>query len=146
MFARIIFSGAAVMALAITVFTTGDALAGKGGNGGGGNYTGTITFAAPATTFPQSTDAEAWPSWGDSVTFAVTANVREGDLYNLWTVNRCSQNGVTVSLAFAPVDDGLAGPVGLEWPGGGAAECTAHVETFEGKPVRGASMTYAVGP
>jgi len=134
------------MALAITVFTSGDALAGKGGNGGSRN-TATITFATSPAPLSESTDA-AWPGMGDTVEFVVTANVKERDLNNLWVANRCSQNGVPVSQEYHGVLDGFSGPFTLNWPDGGAAECTAHVWVFPDPetPVSGGSMTYSAAP
>jgi len=82
------------------------------------------------------------------VTFAVTANVKERDLYSLWVANKCRQDGVGVYIEAQPVHSGLAGPFTLNWTGGGAAECTAWVWIFpdSGTALSGGSMTYSVGP
>ncbi len=141
MLSRIVISGAAVLALAVGVITSGDALAGKGG---GGHNTATITFANPQF----AAFAESWPAAGDSVSFAVTANVRDRDLYKLWVANKCSQDGVPVYAAYLPLHDGLTDPFTLDWPGGGAADCVAYVWLFPDTetPLSGGSMSYSVGP
>jgi hypothetical protein len=70
------------------------------------------------------------PVWGDRINYLVTTNARKRDLYDLWVQHRCVQNGVTVQLVFWPIEDGKAGPIGLIWRQGGAAECRGFVQKF----------------
>jgi len=135
---------AAALAVMVSILASGSALAARGGNGDGtGHNTATIAFATT-----QTLSAESGPSAGDAVTFAVTANVKERDLYSLWVANKCSQDGVSVYVQHLPVHSGLAGPFTPNWTGGGAAECTAYVWMFPDSEtaLRGGSMTYSVGP
>jgi hypothetical protein len=135
---------AVASALTISILASGSALAARGGSGGGaGHNTATIGFATA-----QALSGEAGPSWGDAVAFAVTANVKERDLYSLWVANVCSQDGVAVHVQAQGVRSGLAGPFTLNWTGGGAAECTAWVWIFpdSGTALSGGSMNYSVGP
>jgi len=133
---------AVASALMVSILASGSALAARGGNGGGTPHTATIAFATAQAL------SESGPGAGDSVTFAVTANVKERDLYSLWVANKCSQDGVVVYVQHQPVYSGLAGPFTLNWTGGGAAECTAYVWMFPDSEtaLRGASMNYFVGP
>jgi hypothetical protein len=134
---------AAASAVIVSILASGSALAARGGNGGGaGHNTATIAFATAQAL------SESGPSWGDTVTFAVTANVKERDLNSLWVANKCRQDGVAVYFEHQPVHFGLAGPFTLNSTGGRAAECTAYVWIFpdSGTALSGGSMNYSVGP
>lgn len=94
----------------------------------------------------------AAPAAGGTVSFAVSATaVKQSDLYYLWVANLCYQDGNLVSAKYLPVQhpgpNGLAGSFSLDWPGGGAAQCTAYVWMFpqSSTPLKGATMTYSVG-
>src|SRR5574342_409472 len=87
MFARIAFAAVAVTALTITVFSTGDALAGKGGGGGGGSSiwieTGDFTAAA-----------DNQMHVGQSLTFGFTTNYWDTDGgTGPWLQMRCFRAG-----------------------------------------------------
>ena len=131
---------AAVMLLTLT----GTAFAAKGGNagvtGGNGNNTATISLVEPL-----AASLGSWPSVGDSVSFAVSANVKASDVYSLWVANYCYQDGVAVYQQFVPVQSGTAGPFTLSWSGG-AASCTAYVFLFPNtaSPLSGGSLSYSV--
>jgi len=138
---------AAALAVMVSILASGSALAARGGNGeGAGRNTATITFATTQTALADS--ADSGPSRGDAVTFAVTANLKERDLYRLWVANKCSQDGVVVYVQHQPVYSELAGPFTLNWTGGGAAECTAYVWMFPDSEtaLSGGSMNYSAGP
>lgn len=135
---------AAALAVMVSILASGSALAARAGNGGGASHnTATIAFATA-----QTMSAESGPSAGDPVTFAVTASVKERDLYRLWAANKCSQDGVVVYVQHQPVYSGLVGPFTLNWTGGGAAECTAYVWMFPDSEtaLSGGSMNYSVVP
>jgi hypothetical protein len=86
----------------------------------------------------------SWPTVGDAVSFRVgTAGIKTGDIAKLWVANKCSQGGTVVYAQYLAVHDGLAGPFGLSWAGGGAS-CTAYVWMFPSSetPLKGASMSY----
>jgi hypothetical protein len=129
---RIALLGIAVV-FALTVTTA--AFAAKGGGTAGGNNTATIAFANTGSA------AISALSTGSQASFAVTANVKPADVYSLWVANICSQNGVTVSAEYHPVQNWLAGPFTVT-----GAQCTAYVWLFPDAwtPLKGGSMTYAV--
>jgi hypothetical protein len=106
----------------------------KSGKGGG---VATIAFAA------NTGAAAVAPTGGSQVSFTVTANVKPADVYNLWVANVCSQNGVTVSAEYHPVQNGVAGPFTLT-PSG--TQCNAFVWVFPDAwtPLSGGSMIYSV--
>ena len=86
------------------------------------------------------------PQVGQSVTFSVSTNAREKDLGSLWVANRCRQNGVPVYQEYHGVQSGTSGPFTLNWPGGGAANCTAYVWFFPDTetPLTGLTSEYSV--
>ena len=105
-----------------------------GAKGGGGN-TATIAFAGTGAA------ATVAPSAGSQVSFAVTANVKSSDVYYLWVANVCTQNGVTVSAEYHPVQSWTAGPFTTA-----GTQCTAFVTVFPDvwTALKGGSMTYSV--
>jgi hypothetical protein len=135
----------AAVAVLVCALLAGSTVMAKG-NGKGG-VTATIEFANASGTFTAA--SATWPAKGDTVSFAVSASVhKERDLYNLWVANKCSQNGVPVYQEYHGVLNGLSGPFTLDWPNGGAAECTAYVWIFPDPEtaVAGGSMSYSAGP
>jgi hypothetical protein len=129
----------AVIAVCFALGASAPAFAGKGS--GGGNNTASISFAG-STSF----SAASQPKAGDTVGFAVTANVKPSDLYNLMVRNRCTQNGTVMWVDDEPVLSGQASPFTFGWNGGGAAQCTAYVWLFPDSEtaLRGGSMSYSV--
>jgi hypothetical protein len=105
------------------------AIAGKGKPGGGGHSGsgggGTISLA------PLVNDANGngLPNWDDTVTFNISTTATTQP----WVSLKCTQNGVMVAQGLAGYFDGslsgrdflLASP---SWTGG-AADCTAYLET-----------------
>ncbi len=82
MFARIIFSGAVVLALAIGVFATGDALARKGGR------LDTTIAMSPQTLMAAGTEDSGEPVvYGDAI-FTVTRSIPY-DKDTIWVTNKC---------------------------------------------------------
>jgi hypothetical protein len=106
----------------------------KGSKGGG---VATIAFAG------STGGATVGPTGGSQVSFTATANVKPADVYNLWVANVCSQDGVTVSAEYHPLQSGVAGPFTLS-PSG--TQCNAFVWLFPDAwtPLSGGSMTYSV--
>lgn len=133
-----IFKSAALAAACLGLVVTAPAGAGKGSGGTGGN-TATIAFAN--TGFAAA--ATAGPSAGSSVSFEVTAKVKPSAVYSLWVANVCSQDGVTVSAEYHPVQNWVAGPFTVSKSG---TECTAFVWMFPDAwtALKGGSMTYSV--
>ena len=127
-----------VVALCFALGASAPAFAGKGS--GGGNNTATISFAGSGTF------AAAQPKAGDTVAFAVSANVKPSDTYNVMVRNRCTQNGIVMWVDDEPVLNGQASPFTFAWSGGGAAQCTAYVWVFPDSEtaLKGGSMTYSV--
>jgi len=120
--------------------------AARGGNGngngnGGGGPTASISLVEPGRLAATS----SWPSVGSDVSFAVSANVNERDLYSLWVANECFQDGVKVYAEYQPARDGTSGPFTLSWAAG-AASCTAYVWLFPdvGDVLSGGTITYGV--
>lgn len=120
----------AAAALAIPAF------AGNGKGGGGGNTSASISFASV------NGAAATQPTYGSSVSFAVSANVK--DPSTLWVTNACSQNGVTVYSQSAGAGSGTASGFTLNWAGGGSAQCIAYVWQFPNAGTWLTSMTYSV--
>jgi hypothetical protein len=106
-----------------------------GAKGTGGGNTATIAFAGAGAA------PVAAPASGSQVSFAVTANVKPTDVYNLWVSNVCSQNGVVVSAEYHPVQNWVAGSFTT-----GGSQCTAMVTLFPDvwTALKGGSMTYSV--
>jgi len=118
-----------------------DVYAARGGNGGGGGPSASIALISPARVAAEG----SWPALGSSVSFAVSANVKERDLYSLWVTNECFQDGVKVYAEYQPARDGISGPFTLDWAGG-AASCTASVWRFPdiGDVLAGGTTSYTV--
>ena len=118
----------------------GNGNGGAGGSGGGGP-TASIALVEPGRLAATS----SWPSVGSDVSFAVSANVKERDLYSLWVANECFQDGVKVYAEYQPARDGTSGPFTLSWADG-AASCTAYVWLFPdvGNVLSGGTTTYGV--
>jgi hypothetical protein len=108
-----------------------------GAKSGKSSGVATIAFAGAQTA------ATTAPVVGSQVSFAVTANVKASDLYNLWVANVCSQDGVTVSAEYHPVLNGVSGPFTLNTSG---TSCNAYVWLFPDAwtPLSGGSMTFSV--
>ena len=128
---RISLIGVAALCFALAAVP---AFGAKGGGGGGG--TATIAFA--------STGALATPAGvraSTQVSFSVTASVKPSDVYYLWVANVCTQNGVTVSAEYHPVQSWTAGPFTTA-----GTQCTAFVTVFPDvwTALKGGSMTYSV--
>jgi hypothetical protein len=106
-----------------------------GAKSGGRPGSATIAFATAGASID--------PTAGSQVSFAVTANVKPADVYSLWVANVCSQDGVTISTQYAPVQDWTAGPFTLPSAG---AQCNAFVWLFPDAwtPLKGGSMTFTV--
>ena len=105
-----------------------------GAKGGGGN-TATIAFAGTGAAATAATAA------GSQVSFSVTANVKPSDVYYLWVANVCTQNGVTVSAEYHPVQSWTAGTFTTA-----GTQCTAFVTLFPDvwTALKGGSMSYSV--
>ena len=127
------------LAIAVVAVAATPAFAGKGG-GSGGRASASIAFAD--ATRLASTGARP----GDSLSFAVTANLRESDMANLWVGNTCSRNGELVYAEYHPVQSGTAGPFTLTGSTAGTS-CRAWVWIFPelADSPRGGSMSYDVG-
>jgi hypothetical protein len=112
-----------------------------GANGGGGGPSASIALIEPA----RLTAEGSWPMVGNSVSFAVSANVKERDLYSLWVANECFQDGVKIYAEYQPARDGVSGPFTLDWTNG-AASCTASVWRFPdiGDVLAGGTTSYTV--
>jgi hypothetical protein len=144
MHARIILSGAAVLALVVGILGTGGALADKGGKGHQQAADSSIVLDYPAVT-ESATAAVSWPRLGDSVTFTTVADGLAGWEYPM-VVTSCYQdvNGdgtVDTSLLGPDVvytwldtpDAGfLLGAYSSIWTlrGGGPAECRADLDAY----------------
>jgi hypothetical protein len=117
MFSRIVITGAAVLALAIGIVSSGDALAAKGGSGKGG----------AASSVPSSIALnEAAPHLGEQVTFTVTyAN----SVKNPGVAVRCYVKGVMMYAEAGSADHAfLLGGGASDWlRAGGPAFCTAEL-------------------
>ena len=142
----VVLEGALIASL-VVVAVAGTALAGKGGKPGGGHGgggttggTGTISLHTPLVVDNNGNGA---PNWGDVVTFdiATTATTQP------WVHLICVQGGVTVAQGWDGYFDGALGGrnFGLSspsWPGG-AADCTARLETGTGSVL--GSTSFHVG-
>ena len=124
MFARIIFSGAAVLAIAIGVFTAGDALAGRGG---GGKLDTTISFSPQTLVGASTTEAGVSMVHGD-VDFMVTRSIPY-DKNTIWVTNKCwdADGNVVVDQDAAVLWGTTTSLVGVtgDMPTDGAT-CTAY--------------------
>jgi len=145
MFARIMFSGAAVLALTITVFTSGDALAGKGGNGNSTTEASFIALNPPVAAAATTADASSGPSLGNTVSFTTHAAGVAGWEYPM-VATSCYQdvNGdgtvdtnllgpdVVYTWLDQPDADFLLGAYSSIWTlrGGGPAECRADLDAY----------------
>src|SRR3990172_6875532 len=127
-------------AASVSAARGGNGSGGAGGSGGGGP-TASIALVEPGRLAATS----SWPSVGSDVSFAVSANVKERDLYSLWVANECFQDGVKVYAEYQPARDGTSGPFTLSWADG-AASCTAYVWLFPdvGDVLSGGTTTYGV--
>ena len=128
-------------AAAVYAAKGGNGNAGASGGGGGGGPSASIALIEPA----RLAAGGSWPTVGSSVSFAVSANVKERDLYSLWVANECFQDGVRVYAEYLSVRDGTSGPFTLSWAGE-AASCTAYVWLFPdvGDVLSGGTTNYAV--
>ena len=134
----------ALVALLVVGLVAGTALAGKGGGhgkpgGGGSSATGTISLAPLVV----DQNGNGTPNWSDVVTFNISTSLSQP-----WVHLVCSQNGTMVAQGWAGYFDGALGGrnFGLtspSWPGG-AADCTARLETGTGSLV--ASTSFHVDP
>ncbi len=138
MFARITFAGAAVLALAITVFSSGDALAGKGG----GRDDGVSSIALNAEV---GTAVAPEPRLGAEVSFVSNAAGLAGWEYPLVAAS-CYQDvngdgtidtnllGPDVVYTWLDTPDAsfLLGGYSSIWTlrGGGPAECRADLDAY----------------
>ena len=140
MFARIAFSGAAILALAITVFSTGDALAGKGGS-----LTTTISLGSESRV---AADSSGPMVYGDA-TFHVTRSFAY-DKEVIWVTQQCfDAAGNRVSDLDYPVLWGTSVSLdGTTWPfPTSGANCTAFVtlRPWQDRPLGDAIMSFSVG-
>jgi hypothetical protein len=134
------------MALAITVFSSGDALAGKGGNGGGGNsLTATISLGSESRV---TADASGPMVYGDA-TFHVTRSFAY-DKEVIWVVQQCfDAAGNRISweghAALWGEWDSLDGTT-VPFPTSGVS-CTAFVtlRPWQDRPLGDAIMSFSVG-
>ena len=102
------------------------AVAAKGGNGGA-TSSSSISLALPSAA---TAAAVANPGYGDLVSFDVSTNVTLSPFVNL----KCYQGGALVAEGWEGYFDGALGDrvFGLYSPvwTGGAADCTATLETY----------------
>ena len=118
------------MATILATVATGAAVAAKGGGKGhqGGGTTsgggGTITLV-----MAKDANGDGLPNWGDWVTFNISTTATDQPWVNL----RCFQNGALVAQGWDGFFDGsLTGRTFGLYSGvwkGGAADCTAYLET-----------------
>ena len=140
---QVVLEGALISLLVVGLIA-GTALAAKGGGGGkaggghgggGSTATGTISLA-PLVVDRNSNGA---PNWNDVVTFNISTSISQP-----WVHLLCSQNGTLVAQGWAGYFDGALGGrnFGLASPGwsGGAADCTARLETGTGSVVGSTSF------
>jgi hypothetical protein len=144
MFARIMFSGAAVLALAITVFTSGDALAGKGGNGGTTTEVSSIALNSPVTAAATTADASSDPRLGNAVSFTTHAAGLAGWEYPMVAI-WCYQDGVLVYMELAHPDSAFVlGGGSSDWKTiSSEADCEAYLYAYGSKGPRESIRTLA---
>jgi hypothetical protein len=134
--AAVALEGALIAVLVIGV-AAGTAFAGKttsaggGGKHGGGGTTGgsgTITLAALVT----DVNGNGTPNWSDVITF----NIATSATTQPWVHLTCAQSGTMVAQGWDGYFEGALGGrnFGLSSPSwsGGAADCTARLETSSG--------------
>ena len=139
---QVVLEGALV-ALLVVGLVAGTALAAKGGGGGhgkpgggsGSGATGTIGLAPLVV----DRNGNGTPNWNDVVTFNISTSLSQP-----WVHLVCSQSGTMVAQGWAGYFDGALGGrnFGLASPGwsGGAADCTARLETGTGSVVGSTSF------
>ena len=142
MLSRIVISGAAVLALAITVFASGDALAGKGGS-----LETTISMSAQ-TRLASATDASGPMVFGDAI-FNVTRSVPY-DRETIWVTQHCfDAAGNRISKLDYPVLWGTSISLeGTTWPfPTNGASCTAFVtlRPWQDRVLGDSTMSFSVG-
>ena len=137
---QVVLEGALV-ALLVVGLVAGTAFAAKGGGGGhgkpggGSGATGTISLAPLVV----DQNGNGTPNWSDVVTFNISTSLSQP-----WVHLVCSQSGTMVAQGWAGYFDGALGGrnFGLtspSWPGG-AADCTARLETGTGSVVGSTSF------
>lgn len=140
MFTRITLAAVAVTALALTVFGTGDALAGKGGN----NTTETSYIYLDSSGDGATLAAASAPSLGTAVTFTSHAAGLAGWEYPMVAV-WCYQGDALVYMQLDHPDANFVlGGGSSDWKTmGGDAECEAYLYAYGSKGWRESIRTLA---
>jgi hypothetical protein len=113
---------------ALALAAPGLALAGNGNSSAGSSKgTSSISLAAPSTL---TASVDAWPRYGDLVSFDISTNETAYPWVNL----KCYQGGQLVAEGWegyfdGALDNGLFGLASATWTGG-AADCTAWLDKF----------------
>jgi hypothetical protein len=120
------------------------AMAAKGGgtHGGGGGKNGGATGGGTISLAPLVTDAngDGLPNWGDVVEFNISTTATTEP----WVYLKCMQGGTMVAQGWGGYFDGSLGgrTFGLSSPAwaGGAADCTANLQTPTGSVLASTSF------
>jgi hypothetical protein len=126
---------------ALMLATSAVALAGAGGNKGSSSSSISLVLqTASAAAAASSND----PSYGDSVTFAVSTGATSQPFVHL----KCFQNGSLVLESWQAWFYGAAGDQSFKLGGspawqGGAGDCTAYLENWDSYSKNGRTTTLA---